>query len=221
VELLREDGTILYINPAVTRVLGFEPQELIGTNAFDLVHPQDRTRLQQELAELLAQGGVEGEVSAYRCRDTHGRWRWFKSTGSLLDYQTQPRAIIVHSRDITEQEESRQALIKANLDMSTIWESMSDALVAVDNQWLITHLNSAAANLVQQSPTQLIGRTLWEVYPEAVDSSFSRYYHHAVQEQVEVTFEEFYPPFNRWFEVHAYPSEAGLAVYFRDITRRK
>src|SRR5207253_4387132 len=62
---------------------------------------------------------------------------------------------------------------------------------------------------------------MWEAFPQAVGLRFYPEYRRAVSEQIAVSFEEYYPPLQTWFEVHAYPSPDGLSVYFRDITERK
>jgi PAS domain S-box-containing protein len=219
VTLMRDDGSVLFVSPSVTQYLGFAPKELVGSNAFELVHPDDIARLRQELAVALEQ--TRGEVSAYRCRAADGIWRWIKSTGALIGTEEEPRVVMFVSRDITEQEESRNSLLKTNQEMRAIWESMTDAFFAVDSQWRITYINSAGEQLIQRSREQLIGQDLWDKFPEAVDSDFFRQYHRAVHERIPVDFEEFFAPLQTWFEVHAYPSSAGLAVYFRNINERK
>jgi PAS domain S-box-containing protein len=219
VTLMRDSGTVLFVSPSVTHYLGFTPREMVGSNAFDLVHPEDIERLRSELAVALAQ--TRGEVSPYRCRAADGNWRWIKSTGALISTEAEPRAVMFVSRDISEQEENRISLLKANREMRTIWESMTDAFFAVDPQWRITYINSAGEKLIQRSREQLLGEELWEKFPEAVDSDFFRQYHRAVHERIPVNFEEFFAPLQTWFEVHAYPSSAGLAVYFRNINDRK
>ena len=62
---------------------------------------------------------------------------------------------------------------------------------------------------------------MWEEYPEAVGSTFQRGYERAVRIGEKVSVEEYFPPFDAWFEVNAYPSKEGLSVYFRDVTERK
>src|SRR5918994_1041341 len=67
----------------------------------------------------------------------------------------------------------------------------------------------------------LVGKSIWEIYPEAVGSVFYQKYHEAMREQKSVEFEAYSPWSDRWGQVHAYPSEEGLFVYAHDITQRK
>ena len=82
-------------------------------------------------------------------------------------------------------------------------------------------MNKEAENLLQRNREDLLERVIWEEFKEAAGTTFDREYHRALMENKTVTFEEFYAPLDGWFEVHAYPSEEGLTVYFRDITERK
>ncbi|HEX2923654.1 MAG TPA: PAS domain-containing sensor histidine kinase, partial [Chloroflexota bacterium] len=68
---------------------------------------------------------------------------------------------------------------------------------------------------------ELLGRGLWDEFPEAVGTTFWQQFHRALSEGEAAAFEEFYPPFQTWFEVRAYPSQSGLSVFFRDANQRK
>lgn len=105
--------------------------------------------------------------------------------------------------------------------MTNILESITDAFFALDSEWRFTYLNDRAEQLLQRSRDRLLGQSIWEEFPEAVNFSFYQKYHQARAQQISVEFEEFYPPLQTWFAVHAYPSEDGLSVYFQDITARR
>lgn len=67
----------------------------------------------------------------------------------------------------------------------------------------------------------IIGKILWDEYPDIIDTGFYRHYYQAMETQENLDFEEFYPTLNMWIEVRVYPSPTGLSVYFKDITQRK
>ena len=69
-------------------------------------------------------------------------------------------------------------------------------------------------------PRRITWQNIWEEFPESIGTNFYKHYHKAILEQISVTFEEFYPPLNSWFEVRAYPSPDGLSVYFHNINER-
>ncbi len=119
-------------------------------------------------------------------------------------------------------EEQLQA---ASEQITTIWESMTDAYVSLDRDWRIVYTNPAATQVIHQlvglTPEEFIGKTHWEVFPWSVDKFVEQEYRRAITDRVAVNFEVFYEPIRSWFELHAYPSTAGLGIYFRDINERK
>lgn len=102
-----------------------------------------------------------------------------------------------------------------------ILESITDAFFALDREWRFTYVNQRAEEVLQRPRGEILGKRLWDEFPEAVGSTFFREYHRAMAEQVTAEFEEFYPPLNTYFEVRAYPSPEGLSVYFGDVTERR
>ncbi|NMF84990.1 ATP-binding protein [Nodosilinea sp. P-1105] len=81
-------------------------------------------------------------------------------------------------------------------------------------------LNRQAEHLLQRQRSELLGQNVWDEFPEAVGSTFQHQYERAVNQGITVEFREFYPPLDCWFEVRAYPSSEGLAVYFQDVSDR-
>ncbi|WP_276301731.1 GAF domain-containing sensor histidine kinase [Halorussus lipolyticus] len=107
-----------------------------------------------------------------------------------------------------------------DVSQSEVHERVTDAVFALDDEWRFTYLNEEAEEVLQRDEDDLLGAVVWEAFPEASDSTFRDAYERAMATQRPVTFEEFYPPLDTWFEVRAYPSETGLSVYFSDITER-
>ncbi|WP_161493786.1 EAL domain-containing protein [Nitrosospira lacus] len=122
---------------------------------------------------------------------------------------------------IKDQQAATLELSNSKQRTQRILESITDAFFTLDREWRFTYLNKEAETLLEQNRSILLGKNVWEEFKEAVGSTFEREFHRALHENASVAFEDFYSPLGKWFEVHAYPSEEGLAVYFRDITERK
>lgn len=137
-------------------------------------------------------------------------------TAKLLHLTIQD-AIFYARFELTLQQKSQQ--------ITTIWESMTDAYVSLDRSWRIIYTNPAATEVVRQlvelKPEQFLGKTHWEVFPWSVGTIVEQEYRRALTDRVATHFEALYEPTQTWFEIHAYPSIEGLGVYFRDITSRK
>ncbi|HEX4930144.1 MAG TPA: ATP-binding protein, partial [Gaiellaceae bacterium] len=100
-------------------------------------------------------------------------------------------------------------------------ESMSDAFQTFDSEWRFTYLNPPCEAILDRRREDLVGKNVWEEFPEAVGTTFYDEYHRAVREEVPVRFEETYEPLGRTLQVRAYPVPAGLAVYFTDVTQER
>jgi PAS domain S-box-containing protein len=104
--------------------------------------------------------------------------------------------------------------------VADVLEGISDAFFALDHQWRFSYLNSAAERLLLRPRAELLGRSVWNEFPQAVGSTFDREYHRAIAHGVTAQFVEFYPPLETWFEVRAYPTPSGLSVYFQAVNER-
>ncbi len=128
-------------------------------------------------------------------------------------------------RDVTVRKQTELTLSEANRQITSIWESMTDAYVTLDRLWRIIYANQTATqviySLVGLRPEEFLGKTHWEIFPWSVGGTIEREYRRAVAKQVSVHFEMLYEPTLSWFEIHAYPSAEGLGIYFRDINDRK
>ncbi len=144
-------------------------------------------------------------------------------TPDLLQLKVQ-RAI-ESSRRRQQQQQVELSLQAANEQIKTIWESMTDAYATLDRDWRVVYTNPAATEVFRQTigltPAEYLGKSHWEVFPATVGTIVEQEYRRAVADRVAVHFEIFYQPTETWFEVHAYPSDVGLGIYFQDINERK
>ncbi|WP_263784602.1 PAS domain-containing protein [Salinibacter grassmerensis] len=115
---------------------------------------------------------------------------------------------------------SRRAHQETSEQRRRILESITDAFVALDENWTLTYANAQAETLLERPRDELLGRCVWDEFPEAVGSTFQNKYETAVEEERTVEFLEYYPPLDRWLEVKAFPFDGGLSVYFDDVTDR-
>jgi PAS domain S-box-containing protein len=105
--------------------------------------------------------------------------------------------------------------------LADVLERISDAFFALDEQWRFTYVNEKAALLLHRQRQDLLGKTIWDEFPEITTSTFYDQYRRAVETQCAVAFADYYPPLDSWFEVHAYPSPEGLSVYFEDVSDKQ
>ncbi len=106
------NGRILYESPSTERLMGYAPEELHGTVAFDIIHEDERQEAADALARVVQNpGSVDSLVTRVRHRD--GSWRVFEVIGKGIADDAGEVTVIVNSRDITERRKMEQELLRA------------------------------------------------------------------------------------------------------------
>jgi PAS domain S-box-containing protein len=109
ITLVEADGTVRYVSPAIERVLGYRPEERVGRNTFELVHPDDVARARRLFAEGLRSPGATSSIGV-RMRHRDGSWRHIETKGANRLDDPGVDAVVLNSRDVTERERTEEAL---------------------------------------------------------------------------------------------------------------
>src|SRR5690606_11650769 len=155
-------------------------------------------------------------------RTAKGRLRWVRAIGHAVK-GTDGKITKLQGafQDITASRQAMEQIRRFAERQSTIFESITDAFFTVDKHWNFIYLNQRSEELLKRSKDELLGQNLWQMFPATIGTEFDENYRHAMASGESVAFEGYYPPLDTWFEVSAYPSEEGLAVYYRSINERK
>ncbi len=115
-----------------------------------------------------------------------------------------------------------EALKRSDTRIRAILHGITDCFLAMDREWRIVDINLQLEAILGKKRYELVGKVFWEVFPELSDSELYFEFNKAMKENIPVHSETFLGigPV-KWIETHAYPSEEGLSVYIRNITRRK
>ncbi|WP_210443404.1 SpoIIE family protein phosphatase [Nocardioides sp. SYSU D00065] len=207
---LRWDGRLI-------ELFGLDEESFGGTiKDFNrLVHPDDLARVSDALQRAI---DTCGDYHAeYRIVQPSGHVRWIEARGRAYGEHPGGQAVrlVGAAYDTT-------AVRDGEARIGRVLESMSSAFFQLDEDWRFTYVNSEAERLLGAGRADLFGQSIWEAFPAAVGSPFEEHYRGAAATGQPVSFEAFYPPpLDAWYEVRAWPSPEGLAVYFVDITSRR
>jgi PAS domain S-box-containing protein len=122
VNLFALDGTLLYTNPAITTVLGWAPEDLIGRSGPDLLHPDDMPDALATFESSLARPGVAIPFR-HRMRHKDGSWRMVEGTGTNRLPDPDVGALVSSFQDITERVRIEQALREGEERYRTLFEN--------------------------------------------------------------------------------------------------
>ena len=172
------EGVYLYVSPASKLLLGYEPQELIGCQAYDFFHPEDLEQIRAS-HEAIVQSEV-GQIVVYRIRRQDGSYIWFEtSSRTITDPDTgELKGILAISRDVSDRVLAEQALQQLNRELEdrvkertaalqksertfrSLFESAPDFIYILDTQGIIQQVNSTVLRESGYSPSELIGNHL-------------------------------------------------------------
>jgi PAS domain S-box-containing protein/putative nucleotidyltransferase with HDIG domain len=163
------DGLIQYGSPSYEHLLGYKPEELIGKNGFDLVHPDDRDRLMGIFAQNIQTHGSAARAE-FRFSHSDGSWRIFEGLGrAYLDGRGQ-MAGLINARDITERKQAEKRM-QRQLEHLAALSSIDRVVAAITDiklslSEILAHVTAelemdAAAVLLFNPHTQMLEYAAW------------------------------------------------------------
>jgi PAS domain S-box-containing protein len=215
--LLDREARIVHTGPPV---LGYESGSVVGRSVLELIHPEDLDAFCGDLATVGGGPGrrAEGE---HRVRHGDGSWRWVEVRMKNLLSNPAVGGVVVNYRDVTARRAHEEELRRTRDQVRHILESIRESFIALDREWRFTYVNRLVADAIGKTTSEVIGKNIWDEFPEARNTEFYPQYQRVMTERVFAQFEMYYSPNGRWFDVHAYPTEEGLSAYILDITERK
>jgi PAS domain S-box-containing protein len=215
---------VLVYNDACIPLLAEKHPRALGQNAEDcwaeawqILNPKFKAVLEQGTSIY-----SENEVIPILRNGALTEIYWTYSYSPVRDAAGAVTGMLVVAHDVTARlhvERERDAVAAS---LKNVLESTTDGLVVLDQDGRYTYVNEQAARIVALTPAEMIGKTQWEIFPRVHDTEFGHRYQEAIATGNPVHFDSFYPePLNAWLECHCYPSEAGVSVYFRDVTEQK
>ncbi len=164
VTLLDGFGVILHESPSLKEVFGWEPEEMIGRNSVEFVHPADVPRILQLIAEGREVPSMRVSTQ-YRFRHKNGDWRVVESKAVNLLHDMAVQSIVVVSRDVTERHEALDSMRASRERLAALLNAIPDAYVLVDADGNYRDVHIPQGYPSMQSAEQLIGKNVVEALP--------------------------------------------------------
>ncbi|SDX38501.1 PAS domain S-box protein [Paenibacillus sp. CF384] len=172
----------------------------------------------------------EAQRKALLERNTVLDWSISSPTGStyhqtsyspLLDNGGQVKGVVSVSREITQLKQAEEAFKVTQARLNNILESITDAFMALNNDWTFSYVNSEAERILGKNRESIMGNLLWDCFPKIIGTAIFGSYREAMDKQQPIFTEEYLPFMQAWYGVHIYPSKDGLSIYFQNVTQRK
>jgi len=195
-----------------------EPDEMIGISKKALMDGREYEECATYIHEVL-----KGRPQSFERK-------FVKDNGYKIDTQTRyipdwdgkkVKGFYSLIYDISEIKLAQQEIKQKNEQIEDILDNIAEGFVALDRQRRYTYVNKHAGHMTGHEPQDLIGKNVWEVFPEAVGSPTYRAIETAFNENRYVFNEDYYEPLGLWQENRVYPTSNGVFMFVRDITEKK
>ncbi|MDE3252381.1 MAG: PAS domain S-box protein [Bacteroidota bacterium] len=228
---LDPDHCIQSWNPGASEIYGWSEEETIGQKPNELLKTNYGSFSAEDILGFLqTRGYFRGEVIEQH--KSGEKIHVFMSASALYDEAGGYIGIITINKNISERKKAEQKILQLNkqltekvnlqtTELSHIFDRITDGFIALNNQWCFTYVNHKAAEIFERYTDELIGKCIWDVFPDIREGPIYKNYQEAFDKQEYRHVEFYYAPFRRWIEIHIYPSSDGISAYFRDITEKK
>ncbi|MFZ1370807.1 MAG: PAS domain S-box protein, partial [Ferruginibacter sp.] len=150
--ILDNRGYYLYSSPAVKRILGYEPEFMIGKNSFSFIHPDDISYIKNHLSKKEPNNHLSS--FAFRFKNAQGAWRWLESKVTDMSNDPEVMGYIFNSRDITERKTAEEEIHK----LSIIAHETVNAVIITDPEGKIVWTNEAFTKITEYEPDEVLGK---------------------------------------------------------------
>lgn len=227
------EGRFLTVNRRFEELFGIAHAQAIGKTEYDLLPRNLADRLRIDDKKALAAGKpteIEEEIA-----QGNGTHTYLSLKFPIYSVDGSPYAVCNISSDISDRKQMEQILGRAiaaeqaarreaenaRMQAESILARIDDGFVAIDRNGRFTYVNRRAGELARRDPRHLIGKSVWDAFPENVNGPFHGAYQRALAARQPTEAEEYIPQHDRWYTGRVYPSDAGVVVFFHDITDRK
>ena len=223
------DGTYIYVSPSVEKILGFKPEELIGTNPYDLIDDKFKAYI-KEKSHSQAEKGQPVDGIEYIIHRKDGKKVWFETyTDVIKDAEGKVIQLITRSREVTKRKETEKALRKSRKEYQLLFNNMNTAFALhkvitdknnnpIDCQFI--DVNPVFENLTGFKRENIIGKRMKELMPETEQYWIDVFGSVALTgKSVELT--NYSKEIDGYFETRSYSPRKGYsAVTFFDVTNK-
>ncbi len=221
------DTRVIRMNSVAEQLTGWTIGEATGEqleNVFQIVNETTRRPVESPAEKVKRSGSVVGLANHTVLISRNGKNTAIDDSGApIVDDNGKLQGIVLVFRDIEEKRAAEREKDRITERLSQLLHVTTDAIVAVDRNWVMTYLNPKATELYA-SDRQILGRNVWEAFPEAVyeGSPYVEHYYRAMNERISSGFDAHYPePLNRWLHIDVYPTPEGIVTFSRDVTEER
>ncbi|HEX5943156.1 MAG TPA: PAS domain S-box protein, partial [Anaerolineales bacterium] len=220
----KPEGTRTFVNEAYRNYFGLTPEQAVSETFMPLIAEEDRAAMLEKMSRLKS-GTARFEMDTHRVVKPDGSIAWhewidqaiYDETGQIVEFQSV-------GRDVTERKRTEEALAASEAELRALFASMNDVVLVIDRDGVYRKIAPTNPKLLYKPPEELLGQSLWDVFPAEWAESFIRTVRQVIDQRATAHIE--YPleigGQVYWFDASISPLEADSTLWMaRDITDRK
>lgn len=221
--LIRFDtnGSFTFANKQFLKKLGYKKSELIGRHFSIVTLPEEMEMCMKALVYALKNPGKVIPLSHKKV----------DKTGKIFDTEwefvsvTNDAGVVIAiqgiGRDVSHKQLTQKAAKAAAEKLDQFIESINDYFFVLDDEWRFIRVNAAFERVTQKSRAEMLGHSIWDIFPITVGTVFEEVYRKAALDKVPVHFIGHVESSQMWFNTSVYPSAEGLTIFMQDISEEK
>lgn len=224
--IVDHEGVYRFVGHSVNELLGYRVEEMTNVSSFQFFHPEDLPMALEALSVIASKKSMT--VGPFRFKNAKGEWRWLESIVSNHLDNPAINGLVVNSRDVTERKEEEEQRKQVEMRMQAqsqmmveVLEQMQEGFLTMTLEGKVIYWNKKAEIITGRPREEMLGKHIWNLFPGIEKTPFYPVYG-ALLEGAKSIRKEVHSPFSqRWTEIHAYRTQKGISVFFRDTTKRK
>ncbi|MEX2572385.1 MAG: PAS domain S-box protein [Gemmatimonadota bacterium] len=176
--ILDADLGIQYASPSLFEILGYEPEEKIGTSAALEIHPQDMERVRRELSRSLHDPNYTSHLD-YRVRRRDESWCVLDTITQNCFHEPQIGGLVVNARDVTDLRQAEETAVRTARQLERTLGAVEDAVFTLETPGrTILACNPGAELMFGFAEDEMVGRSTDFLFPD--EDSFQRFFDEAL-----------------------------------------
>ncbi|WP_457616773.1 PAS domain S-box protein [Lutibacter sp.] len=203
------------------KIVGAKPKDdKLDLNFYlSFIHPEDRKVAENFSIKSLLKNPIQN--IKYRVITKNGELKYINEKRTVVIRNGKIVKVLGVGQDVTDSVLAAEELNTTKNLLSKTLTSIEDGFVILDENSNYLYVNPKASELLGKEAKYLKGKHIWTEFPEKEGDLFFDKYQEAKQTNKPISFENYFKPWNRWFENRIIPTKDGMLIFFHEITERK
>lgn len=215
------EGYFTYVNPRFQRKFRYIAEDLVGVHSYSTIVEEDHPTCLKAILECMDRSDATSHCVLRKPNPEGGYFYTSWEFHLLVNAQGQPEEVECLGFDVTDAEVNFREALRQGQRLDEILTSMTDGFYTLDRLWRFTYVNPAAETVLQVSAADLLGKSIWALFPEKPEYQWPIIYRKAMQERTSALFEDTNPLTGNWYRTSVHPFDEGISVFFQNITEQK